>query len=153
MWQYLKDKFTAKDETIHTHMGMLLKPNQRTVFLLGQVMNSITIRRHFNLLITIMPYSELKTILKEKLDILEDKGYLFGKEFHNHLTEVRRAKHRKISIMKLTKRFQFQSPFNMCPHLVTREMVGQNRFVFNLKDIKMENLVKELSKVNFLTAP
>ena len=49
---------------------------------------------------TIMPYGESKTFLNEKVDILRNKGSLFGKEFSNHIAEVRSAKSRSITMFK-----------------------------------------------------
>ena len=54
----------------------------------------------FDSLMTIMPYGESKTFLNEKVDILRNKGSLFGKEFSNHIAEVRNAKRRSITMFK-----------------------------------------------------
>ena len=42
-------------------------------------MNSVAFHRPFISLMVIMPYDESKTIVKEKVDILRDKCYLFGR--------------------------------------------------------------------------
>ena len=110
-------------------------------------MNLITFH---NSLMTIMPSGESKTILKEKVGILGDKGYLFGKEFNSHLTEVRRAKNRAMAIMKLNQKGLVLKPTSGNQ----RNGGGQITFVFNhyRYQIGQFSQIKQFSEVHFFTA-
>lgn len=115
-------------------------------------MNLITFH---NSLMTVMPSGESKTILKEKVGILGDKGYLFGKEFNSHLTEVRRAKNRAMAIMKLNQKGLVLKPFQQGPTSGNqRNGGGQITFVFN--HYRYQNgqfsQIKQFSEVYFFTA-
>ena len=101
-------------------------------------MNSITFSRYFNFLMTVILYGNLEIILKKKLDILEDKGYLLGKEFSNHLAVVRGTKLRTMAIMKANQKGSVSKLFQqVLPSCHQRNCGDKTELCLTVKGIKM----------------
>ena len=67
-------------------------------------------------------YVACKTILKEKIDILGSKRYLFREEFD--FTGSKKEKNRTMAIMRYTKKNSTSKPICRVSHVATKLMVG-----------------------------
>ena len=61
--------------------------------------------RRYNVLLSILPYTECQTVFKEKSELIGRKGCLFGKVFRTYVTENRWAKSQTMAILKPVKKY------------------------------------------------
>ena len=66
----------------------------------NQAINSLLCKRCYNALFSCMPYSHLKSLLKERSGTMGDEGDLFDKEFRNFVTVNRKANCQTVTSLK-----------------------------------------------------
>ena len=153
VWSYLEDLNESRDTSVEVDINSLLDCTQKTVLLLlSQAINSILYQRRFNTLSAILPYSESKQIIREKADIMGRNGDLFGKEFNDHLSEMRKAKNQTIAIYSKpssSKPFlagpspsKQRSGGGTKPHFVARETREATKVNFNVPRAPLFNRTK-----------
>ena len=85
-------------------LDLLFTYIQKTVLILAQALNTMTYHGRFKELSIIMAQTEAKSILKEKADILSEKGYLLCKDFRNQVVKDTEAKTKMHNVVRRKKK-------------------------------------------------
>ena len=112
VWQALESSTTAPDNEADLTSEDLLNLVQQTVLVAGQTNKTISYHRRLSALARAMKSSsQAKSMTKDKKALLENSGKgLFGKDFHEQITDSVKAQKRSKEL--LFNVFQQQLPTN-----------------------------------------
>ena len=102
LWKELENVRNESSEAVEVPVDTFTSLIEQTTLLLGQASLSISYARHLNILKTLVKGPrKAKILLTEKTVLLqEDEGYLFGKKFRSHITEIERSKKKSLEVVK-----------------------------------------------------